>query len=159
MPNPHIEGVKGQFTGSGIALERAISFWIARVYSVTRTELYRRFRAAGLAMTPEQWMILVRLWEGEGRSQAELATSTFRDAPTVSRILDVMEREGLVKRKPDPADARGRRVYLTDEGHALKATLVPLARDFVNDLEHDIPAEDLEVTRRTLQRMFGNVAG
>ncbi len=151
--------MQGQFTASGIALERAVSFWVARLYAANRAELYRRFRAVGLSMTPEQWMVLVRLWEGEGRSQAELAALTLRDAPTVSRILDVMEREDLVVRKADPADARGRRVYLTRHGHALKTTLVPLARELVADLERDISAADLEVTRRTLQRMFDNLAG
>lgn len=149
--------MKGQFSGTGITLERAVSFWVARVYAANRAELYRRFRAAGLSMTPEQWMVLVRLWEGEGRSQAELAASTLRDAPTLSRILDVMERDGLVVRRRDPADARGRRVYLSDRGHELRSTLVPLARALVADLERGIPAADLEVTRRTLERMFENL--
>lgn len=150
--------MRDQFTGEGISLERAVSFWIARVYASNRAELYRRFRSAGLSMTPEQWMVLVKLWEGEGLSQSELASSTLRDAPTLSRILDVMEREGLIDRKPDPCDARSRRVYLTDRGKSLRKTLVPLARALVADLEQGIPEADLQVTRRTLQRMFENLS-
>jgi DNA-binding MarR family transcriptional regulator len=151
--------VKDQFSGDGIVLERAISYWVARVYAANRTVMYRRFRQAGLSMTPEQWMILVRLWELEGRSQADLAASTSRDAPTVSRILDVMERDGWILRKTDPADARGRLVYLTKQGHALRQTLVPVARVLVEVVERDIPERDLEITRRTLERIARNLEG
>jgi MarR family transcriptional regulator, organic hydroperoxide resistance regulator len=149
--------MKDQFKGDGIQLEAAVSFWVARLYAANRTELYQRFRTAGLSMTPEQWMVLVRLWEGEGRSQADLAALTMRDAPTLSRILDVMQRENLVVRRPDPADGRTRLVYLTDRGRALRKTLVPIARGIVEDLERGISQEDLETTRRTLKRMFSNL--
>ncbi|XXT25583.1 MarR family transcriptional regulator [Sorangium sp. So ce429] len=64
--------------------------------------MYRRFRAHGVEITPEQWMVLVRLWEQEGVTQMHLAERTFRDVPTMSRIVALMERDGLIERRQDP---------------------------------------------------------
>ncbi len=151
--------MRDQFVRDEIVLDNALGFWVARVYAVSRQLMYRRFRAFGLSVTPEQWMVLVRLWEGEGRTQADLAALTLRDAPTVSRILDVMERDGWVERRSDPTDGRSRLVYLTDEGRGLRKRLVPAAREIVEESLRGIPEADLLTTRRTLQAIFANLGG
>ena len=98
-------GVKDQFKGDGIVLDNALAFWVHRVYQVVRNETYRAFRDAGTELTPEQWVVLVRLWEHDGRTQNELCDSTFRDRPTMSRMIDTLEARGLVTREPMPSDA------------------------------------------------------
>lgn len=152
-------GVLDQFTRDGIIVEKAIGFWISRVYQASRAEMYRAFREAGEDITPEQWMVLIRLWEKEGQSQAELSDGTLRDAPTMSRILKTMEGHRLVVRRASAEDGRARAVYLTDRGRGLRKKLVPVARSLVERLTAGIPAADVEATRRTLRRMFENVTG
>ena len=98
--------VRDQFTADGIVLDNAIAYWVHRVYQATRNASFATLRAAGEEITPEQWIVLVRLWEQDGRTQTELGESTYRDRPTMSRILDGMERRGLVKRKRDPDHGR-----------------------------------------------------
>ena len=122
-----------------------------------RQEMYRRFARLGLAMTPEQWAVLVRLWERDGRTQNDLSEVTLRDKHTISRMLDGMEERGWLVRRADPNDGRGRMVFLTQAGLALEAQLVPLARDLVTDVLRGIDAADLEVTLRTLRRMGDNL--
>jgi MarR family transcriptional regulator, organic hydroperoxide resistance regulator len=154
-----VEIVKDQFTETGIALDNALAFWVQRVYQVSRSVMYRRFHALGVELTPEQWMVLVRLWEREGRSQSELCESTLRDRPTMSRILDGMEARGLVSRRTDPEDSRSRLVSLTAAGRQLRGKLVPVVRQLVAELEAGIDERELAVTRRTLQRIFANLEG
>jgi len=150
--------VRDQFTADGgIILDNALGFWIARVYFVSRGTLYRRFRAHGVDMTPEQWMVLVRLWEQEGVTQTLLAERTLRDAPTMSRILAAMERADLISRRVDPMDRRARLVFLTDRGRGLRKALSAEARAMVNEARAGIPEEDLVVARRVLQRMLANI--
>jgi DNA-binding MarR family transcriptional regulator len=149
--------VLDQFSRDGIIVEKAIGFWISRVYQVSRGELYRAFREKDEDITPEQWMVLIRLWEKEGQSQAELSDGTLRDPPTMSRILRTMEEHDLVVRRPSADDGRARAVHLTERGRALRKKLVPVARDLVERLVSGIPAADIEVTRRTLRRMFENL--
>lgn len=147
-----------QFTADGgIVLEEALGYWVARTYLASRAQMYRRFKRHGVDLTPEQWMVLVRLWQNEGLTQSALAERTFRDLPTMSRILTTMERSGLIVRRKDVSDGRARLVYLSDTGRSLRRELVPEARRMVEDTLRDIPEADVAVTRRTLQRILANL--
>ncbi len=147
-----------QFTADGgIVLEEALAFWVARVYMRSRAEMYRRFKQHGVELTPEQWMVLVRLWQNEGVTQSALADRTFRDLPTMSRILTLMEKSGLIERRRDKSDGRARLVYLSDRGRSMRRTLVGEARAMVDQFLGGIPAADIAVTRRTLQRIVANL--
>ena len=149
--------MRDQFAGDRIVLERALTFALHHAYQRVRTAAYRAFREHGVEITPEQWMVLVRLWERDGQAPSELSATTLRDRPTMTRILDSMERNGLVTRDVDAADARSRVVRLTADGRALRQPLTRVAHALVKRIEADIPERDLETTRRTLQRIFDNL--
>ena len=120
--------------------------------------MYRAFRELDVALTPEQWAVLIRLAESGGMTQAELSEATFRDAPTMSRIVVGMEGRGLLERRGDPADARVRRLHLTRAGRALERRLVPVVQRIVEQMEEGIDDRALDVTRATLRRMFANLS-
>ncbi|HKU38367.1 MAG TPA: MarR family transcriptional regulator [Polyangiales bacterium] len=149
--------MKDQFTADGIVVDNAIGFWIHRVYQASRNEMFRRFREHGEDVTPEQWAVLIRLWERDGQSQTELTESTFRDRPTMSRILDGMEGRGLLARHVDERDSRVRIVRLTRRGKSLQHKLVPVAKDIVERLVAGIDEAALLTTRATLRQMFANL--
>jgi MarR family transcriptional regulator, organic hydroperoxide resistance regulator len=150
--------MRDQFTSDGIVLDNALAYWIHRVYQASRNAMFKTFReATDEEVTPEQWIVLVRLWEEDGRTQTDLGASTYRDRPTMSRILDGMEARGLVKRKRDRDNARIWRVHLTARGRDLRGVLVPRARALVELGQRGIDPHDLEITRSTLQRIFANV--
>jgi DNA-binding MarR family transcriptional regulator len=144
---------------SKLVLDESIGFIVFRAHQAMRQEMYRRFAALNLEMTPEQWVVLMRLWERDGRTQNELGDSTLRDKHTISRMIDGMETRGWLERRPDPADGRSRLVFLTRQGAALEARLVPLARELIGELLRGISAHDLEVTLRTLRRVGDNLSG
>jgi DNA-binding MarR family transcriptional regulator len=151
--------MRDQFKAGGIELDHALGFRVYRLNQLFRAALYRAFEAEGHAMTPEQWIVLVRLWQDDGATQTELVESTLKDKATLSRILDVMERNGLVLRRLDPVDARSRRVHLTRVGKDLRASFMPVVRAMVERIEAGIPEADLEVARRTMLRLEANLAG
>jgi DNA-binding MarR family transcriptional regulator len=151
--------MKDQFAGGGIVVDNAIGFWIHRVYQATRNEMFRRFREIGEDVTPEQWAVLIRLWEQDARTQSDLSDATFRDRPTMSRILDGMQERGYVEREVDAKDSRVRIVKLTRRGRALQKKLVPVVQSLVEGAVKGIADEDLVTTRATLRKMFDNVEG
>lgn len=152
--------MRDQFSERGVVLENALAYWIHRVYQASRNEMYRSFReVSGEEITPEQWIVLVRLSATEGSTQGELAEATYRDRPTMSRLLAGMERRGLVRRVPDERDERVWRVHLGPRAAKLRDKLLPEARAMVKRLEAGISERDLEITRATLRRMFENVEG
>lgn len=149
--------MRDQFTSDGIVLDNALAFWVHRVYQALRVRTLHEFRAHGEEITPEQWIVLVRLWEQDGRSQSELGAAIHRDRPTTSRLVDGMERRGLLARRADAAHGRIQRVHLTARGKRLRTKLIPVARDLVARLVAGVSESDLEITRRTLQRLFDNL--
>ena len=155
MPLP---AMRDQFDGDQVVLENALPFLLHGLYQRIRGVTYREFNQHGLELTPEQWIVLARLWQRDGRTVSELSESTLRDKPTMSRILDSMEKSGLVIRTVDRNDARTRIVTLTREGKAARKKLVPIAKSIVDRLEAGVPEDDLLTTRRTLRRLFENLA-
>lgn len=150
--------MRDQFVDGGIVVDNAIGFWIHRVYQAARNEMFRAFREHGEELTPEQWTVLIRLWEREGQSQRELSDATFRDKPTMSRILDGMEARGLLERRVARDDARVRMVHLTRHGRALQRKLVPVAEALVKRMIAGIDERALVTTRTALRRMFDNLS-
>jgi len=149
--------MRDQFDGDRVILENALPFLIHGLYQQIRSRTYREFHEYGLELTPEQWIVLVRLWERDRQSPSALSESTLRDRPTMTRILDTMQANGLIVREVDEHDARARVICLTREGKSLQKRLVPVAKRLVARLERGVPEQDLEVTRRTLRRLFENV--
>jgi DNA-binding MarR family transcriptional regulator len=149
--------MRGQFEGDQVNLEKALPFLIHACYQQLRSVTYKEFSGHGLELTPEQWIVLVQLWEKDGQSQSALSERTLRDAPTMSRILDTMQKGGLVTRVVDEQDARSRLVKLTRAGKALQPQLVPVAKRLVARLEQGISERDLEITHRTLAKMLSNL--
>jgi MarR family transcriptional regulator, organic hydroperoxide resistance regulator len=150
--------MKDQFSGDGIVVDNAIGFWIHRVYQGSRNEMFREFRQLGEDVTPEQWAVLIRLWEQDGRSQSDISDATFRDRPTMSRILDGMEARGILERRVHERDARIRTVHLTRRGRELRKKLVPVVQRIVVRMVAGIDEADLVTTRNTLRRFFQNIA-
>jgi DNA-binding MarR family transcriptional regulator len=149
--------MRGQFDGNSVKLEKALPFLIHACYQQIRSATYKEFLGHGLELTPEQWIVLVQLWTKDGQSQSALSELTLRDAPTMSRILDTMQKGGLVTRVVDEEDARSRLVKLTQTGKALQARLVPVAKRLVARLEQGISERDLETTHKTLAKMLANL--
>jgi DNA-binding MarR family transcriptional regulator len=140
-----------------IQLDDAIGFIVYRAHQALRQSMFLTFRGLGVEMTPEQWVVLVRLWEKEGRTQGELCADTARDKPTLSRMLDGMEERGWVVRRPSPGDARERLIFLTRAGRDLEATLVPVARSLIARLSTGVSERDLLTTLTTLRRITANL--
>src|SRR5690242_6242516 len=138
--------MRGQFKGDRVVLEKALPFLIHACYQQIRSVTYKEFLEHGLELTPEQWIVLVQLWQKDAQTQSALSELTLRDRPTMSRIIDTMEKSGLVERVVDERAARARLVRLTRHGRGLQSKLVPVAKRIVSRLERDIPERDLEIT-------------
>ena len=149
--------MRDQFEGDQIVLENALPFLLHNVFQRIRGATYQAFNKLGLEITPEQWIVLARLWQQDARTVSELSESTLRDRPTMSRILDGMDAHGFLTRTVDPNDARSRIVELTREGKGMRKKLVPVAKALVARLEAGISEADLLTTRRTLRRMLENM--
>ena len=79
-------------------------FIIERTAKRMKQAFKRELNAASVGVTVDQWIILQFLNDRDGSSQFEIAKETYKDAPTVTRIIDLLCKKGLICRKADPTD-------------------------------------------------------
>ena len=111
-----------------------------------------RVRAQGL--TYARARLLTAIGRSPGASQAELAAEMGIETPTLKRLLDALEAQGLAERRPLEGDARKHAVFLTDTSR-----IEPLLRfraEAEASLIEGVDPEDLAATRRVLATMTRN---
>lgn len=134
---------------------KEIGSFIDRTYKVVRQDLINRFKEADVDLTPEQWVILSKLNE-QDMYQTDLASLSFRDKPTVSRIVDLLVKKKLVKRMQDEFDGRKYLVTLTDNGHKLVERAYPAVDASRNLGWTDLSESEYETLISTLDKIFVN---
>lgn len=115
-------------------------------------------KLASYNVTPPQWGVLVALWEQDGLSLSELAHRSFFDGPTMTGIVDRLEKATLVERRRDNADRRVISVYLTEQGRALQTILPGLSDDANHDAIAGMSDEQVAEFVRTLRRVIANLS-
>ena len=103
------------------------------------------------------WLVLTNLKSGDWRSQHDLARAVGIEGPTLTRHLDALERQGLVRRSQDPSDRRAVVVELTPEGHAAHSRLRDVVVAFDRRLRNGLSQEEVDALRDLLGRLEANV--
>jgi DNA-binding MarR family transcriptional regulator len=135
-------------------LTDSIGFQISNTGRKLSQLLSLQFQPFGL--TSEQWSVLHSLCEEEGVTQRMLSIRTEKDPTNVTRILDQLERKGLVRREPNREDRRSFLLTATEQGRKLAAELEPIERQLVEALLEGIEPEQLEAFRAVMAQVNRN---
>ena len=138
-------------------LENSFGYLINLSAQRLKYELHQTFQERGYDVTPEQWVVLNRLWEEDGLSQVELAERTFKDKPSTTRILNLLEKKKLVTRRPDENDGRVLRVHLTRSGWEIREKLVSCADAVLQKASRDFTKEEVNQFKLLLNRLLSNL--
>ncbi|HEY2727688.1 MAG TPA: MarR family transcriptional regulator [Parafilimonas sp.] len=120
--------------------------------------LQKNFRNAGLEITIEQWTVLYHLWKEDCLSQQQLCNRTYRDKPSITRLIDNLEKQKLLKRSSHKNDKRINLVCLTGAGRALQETTIALANQTMNEALNGVKKEDIEIVKTVLQKVYDNLS-
>lgn len=88
----------------------------------------QRLTVSEVNLTPTQFQTLRLLWEQDSQPFKDLAASNSCTRPTMTGIVDTLEKNGLVTRQPNPDDRRSLLVTLTEKGNNLEANIPDLNR-------------------------------
>ena len=132
------------------------SFITGKASIAIARRLQKKFNASGLNLTIEQWSVLYHLWKEDGKSQQELCNATFRDKPSITRLVDNLEKLGLVKRVASESDRRINKVYLTKQAQKLQDETMLLAEETLNEALDGVPAEQVNLCKEVLQKVYDN---
>ncbi len=133
------------------------SFITGKASTAIARRLQKKFNTAGLSITIEQWSVLYHLWKQEGISQQELCNATFRDKPSLTRLIDNLEKLNLVKRVASQNDRRINLIYLTKQGQKLQEETMSLADETLNEALIRVPSDRIDVCKEVLQVVYDNL--
>src|SRR5499433_3274590 len=134
------------------AIRRNFGFRVSRISRRLRQEVDSELRAYGL--TEATWRPLAYLGRlGEGIRQKELATALGIEGPSLVRLLDSLERRGLIERREDESDRRARGIYLTEAGHDLAVRVAKVGTEIQMRLLSSVPPAELEICQRVLAQI------
>ena len=139
-----IDGVREQFP-----------FAVARVTRRWRKLLDERLKDLGV--TQARWSTMFYLQRGgEGLTQRELASLMAIENPTLVRLLDSLEEQGLIERRLCQKDRRARRLHLTSSGEAFMDELNSRARALRDEMLEGVDNADLEIAVHLFNRIMVN---
>lgn len=133
------------------------SFVTGKASTAIARRLQKKFNSAGLNLTIEQWSVLYHLWKQEGISQQELCNATFRDKPSITRLVDNLEKQNLVKRVASETDRRINLIYLTKQAQKLQEESMAIAEQTLNEALETVPEDKIEVCKEVLQIVYDNL--
>ena len=134
------------------------SFVTGKASTAIARRLQKKFNSAGLNITIEQWSVLYHLWKEDGRSQQQLCNATFRDKPSITRLVDNLEKLQLVKRVPCKDDRRINKICLTKQAIELQELTMGLANQTLNEALEGVTTAQIEIAKTVLQMVYDNLS-
>lgn len=129
---------------------------VAQMSRGWRAELDRRL--AGLNLSQARWLVLLHLARfEEAPTQRELAQSVGVEGPTLARLLDSLEAQGLVRRQAVLEDRRAKKILLCSPAKPLINQIETIANQLRQELFMGVDEADLEVCMRVHAKILGNL--
>ena len=133
------------------------SFITGKASTAIARRLQKNFKQNNVDITIEQWSVLYHLWKEDGQSQQQLCDATFRDKPSITRLVDNLEKLRLVKRVASTDDRRINMIYLTPEATALQEQTMELANQTLNEALVGVTNSQVEIAKEVLQIVYENL--
>jgi DNA-binding MarR family transcriptional regulator len=133
------------------------SFITGKASTAIARRLQKNFKQAGVEITIEQWSVLYHLWKEDGMSQQRLGEATFRDKPSITRLVDNLEKLNLVKRVASKEDRRINMIYITQEAQDLQEKTMELANQTLNEALVGVTNGQIEIAKEVLQQVYENL--
>jgi DNA-binding MarR family transcriptional regulator len=133
------------------------SFITGMASTALARRLQKNFKQGNIEITIEQWSVLYHLWKEDGLSQQELCNRTFRDKPSITRLVDNLEKLKLVKRVASTNDRRINLIYLTEAANVLQEQTMEMANQTLNEALNGVSKTDIELCKAVLQQVYDNL--
>jgi DNA-binding MarR family transcriptional regulator len=140
-----------------IGVQNNITYLCSRFAHGFTLALTKAFQQHNIAITAEQFSILVVLWEKDGVSQNEISRALDRDKTTITRVLVHLRSSNYITQEVDENDNRSKRVCLTKKGKVLQAKALEVAGNLYTQIVQDLSQAQLQQGIDILQKMNNNL--
>lgn len=135
--------------------ENSIGVIIKTASSVLEKTLEQKM-AQEHGLTGGKWKVVIGLTVNDGINQKELAEMIFLEPPTLVPIIDKMEKDGWVQRRPDVQDRRNNRVFLTKKSKDTVDAIVKSVLELRKSISKGVSKDDMETTKQVLRKITKN---
>lgn len=136
-------------------LDQFLPYLLNRVMGRMNQLLAERLKRHGISF--QEWRVLLVLANKGPRTIRTLSEDTIIPHSTLSRMLDRMQRDGLVAREVSATDARTVTVAVTAEGADLFAAIRHHGLEVLSQATADMSNADVEKTRQLASRMANSI--
>jgi DNA-binding MarR family transcriptional regulator len=136
-------------------LDSYLPYLLNRAGTRVATAFGEEVRALGASL--QIWRVLAALRERDGRRMGDLSTTTSIEVSTLTRLVDQMEKKGLVARRRAPDDARVVVLFATAAGRRLTRRILPIAERYERVALKGFDAKEAETLRAALRRLYANM--
>jgi len=133
-----------------------LSYLLARAGHIVAEQFHREVRAAGLSVL--EWRVLATLSSGRPRTVGELADIVLAQQPTLTKLLDRMERNALVIRRPGATDRRQSLVRITPVGRRALGDLLMRSVRHEQRVSASLGATESRVLKGALRKLIDHSA-
>ena len=119
--------------------------------------LLRAFAKEDLPITTEQWSVLACLWKEDKVTQRELCDLTRKDKPSMTRLIDNLERSEIVVRVSHPTDRRVNLIHLTQYGASLHKKVAEVVQGVLDKSLAGVSEDEINSARTLLDKVISNL--
>lgn len=138
-------------------LNKQVGVFLNFVHNKFKQYVTSIFQQKGYNITPEQFLLTDALWDNGILSQQQIADIMLKDKNSVVKLIDGLEKKGLVTREPDPQDRRQNLIKVTASAIEMKEDVTNIAMGAVNLIIKDIPKQELYFFIKVLAKMAENM--
>ena len=138
--------------------QRAYFFKIDTTIKKIRNFMQKGLKEAGIDLTVDQWVVIDHIKPNPGISQNDLAIQTAKDAPTVTRILDILVQKGLIRRQMSEFARRKFNLFLTPLGDEVSQEAFKVIADIRVKSWDRLTEDDYRQLVRIMDQIYENVS-
>ena len=136
--------------------KQLIGYKIIQSEVLIKRRLLNAFMEKGYDITFEQWTVMNVLFTEPGLIQSEIAEKTYKDKTNVTRILDVLAKNGYVVRESHKKDRRSSCIFLTVKGKKMFDDLIPYVESINEQFREGVSDAELDMLSSILERISKN---
>ncbi len=137
-----------------MSIEDRLIFLISKVCQKLIVNLQKAFSENGIEVTPIQVMLLFFLQKNDGSSLTQISQGLMLENPTVTGLIDRLEKLGYVKRSDHPNDRRVYLVHLTEKGKKVANRALPIVKKLNKEIKKGYSKEEIENFKMVLIGAF-----
>ncbi len=137
-----------------MSVEDRLIFLISKVYQKLIIHLQKSFAGSRIDVTPIQVMLLFFLQQNDGLSLTQISQGLMLENPTVTGLIDRLEKLGYVKRSDHPKDRRVYLVHLTEKGNKVAKKALPIVKQLNDQIKAGYSRGEIEDFKKVLIGAF-----